>query len=368
MKVRFLIYFLLISIFCSAQSYNSYFHQFEGKFNYGISLPHHPYMNYVINQKIMLGELTYSIKTDGSNMWHRIWRCPEYGGGFLYGSLGNKKLFGHAISVYGFIGVPIVETNFFILKYRIASGLAYLTERYNSRENNMNIVIGSHFNAHVQLSLLADVKLGNIPLYFTGGIAFNHYSSGAIKMPNLGINQISVVVGLKYLYSPYSYNTIKGRIPYIYNKEWEISAFYAAGIKQTAAYSKYYFINALNADFGLRLTHKRTLGFGTRIIFDPSLRFLLENKEKYENASQMLRVGLHVFQEVYFLKDFSCLMQIGAYAYNRYSTGIGSWIYANIGLRYTFNNNMFVNIILKTQSFAADCIEFGVGYRFMRYE
>jgi hypothetical protein len=316
----------------------------------------------------MIGELTYSIKTDGSDSWARIWRCPEFGGGLVFGSLGNKKLLGNAVSLYAFMGIPVVETDYLILKYRMACGVAYLTERYNNRENNMNIVVGSHLNAHIQLSILADWKLGKYPLYFVMGVAFNHYSSGAVKMPNLGINQFTVLTGLKYLYAKYPYKMIRGRVPYMYNKQWELSVFYAAGIKQTAPYSKYYFINSLDGDFGLRINHKRTLGMGTRIVFDPSLRFLLENKECYENASQLFRCGLHFFQELYFLEDLSCLMQMGAYVYNRYSRGIGSWIYANIGLRYTFNNEMFVNIILKTQSFAADCIEVGVGYRFMRFK
>jgi len=364
----FLIFSLFFTKITFGQSYNSYFQQFEMRYNYGVSIPHHSYMNFIIKKHIMFGEFNYSIKTDGSRTFQKIWRCPEYGAGILFGNLGNNEILGYATSMYGFIGIPIIETEHLIFKYRLCTGLAYISEKYNNRSNNLNIIIGSHLNIHVQISLLADIKPFNFPLYLVTGIVFNHYSVGAIKLPNLGINAVSLTAGLKYLYSQYPYSLMNGRAPNMYNKELEISAFYSAAIKQNTSYSKYYFVNTINGDFGLRVSLKRTLGIGTRLVFDPSLKMWLEEEEKYQNTSQLFRLGIHAFQEVYFLDDFSCLAQIGAYVYNRYSTGIGSWIYANIGLRYTFPNNMFVNILLKTQSLKADCVEFSVGYRFMRYK
>ncbi|MDR2834705.1 MAG: acyloxyacyl hydrolase [Bacteroidales bacterium] len=368
MKIRFILilFFLFLSSKIFGQSYNSYFHQFEFKYHWGVSLPHHTYLNYIIKDRIMIGEINYSIKTDGSKVWHQEWRCPELGGGFQFAQLGNRKILGFANSVFVFYGVPIVETEHFILKYRIGAGLAYITKTFNNDYNNLNIAIGSHLNAHIQISVITDIKPFNIPLYFSPGFTFNHYSAGAMAFPNLGINQLTLNMGVKYLYCQYPYSLLKGRRRNYNNLNWEFSFSYLAAVKKNDIFSPRYFINNLSADFALRVSFKRAFGLGTSVIFDPSLKEMLEGQNKYSGTGDLFRLGFHGFQELYWTDNLSCIIQFGGYAYNKYYTNLFTWFYLKIGVKYTFKHGVFANIFLKTRNLAADCIEFGGGYKYVR--
>ena len=345
-----------------SQSYNSYYHQFEMRANYGLTIPHHTCLKYLIEKNIYIGEITYSIKTDGSEPWQHVWRFPELGVGYLMGSLGNINVFGFSQSLYAFYGVPIVETDNFIFKYRFGCGLAYVSEKFDARANYFNVAFVSYLNAHLHFSLLVDYQFPDIPLYLTAGFAYNHFSSGAIETPNLGLNQVTGNFGVKYMYSMYNYSLPKRTVPYQYDKDFEFSAYYAVSVKENSTYeNKKYIINSLICDFASRLNNQRSLGVGLNLIFDPSIKPLLE--EDYTGAHNLLRVGVHAMQEVYLTDDLSVIMHLGTYAFNKYKDGKKILVYSKLGVRYTFAERYFANIVLKTHTTTADYIEFGLGFR-----
>lgn len=363
MKKLFVV-FLGILFFTSvnAQSYNSYFNQFEIRGHYGFTIPHHSYMNYLMKSNVFIGELNYSIKTDGTQPWQHTWRFPELGLGYLMGGLGNINVFGFSQSLFFFYGVPVIETDRLIFKYRMGTGIAFISDKFDYRANYYNIAIGSRFNAHLHFSLLLDYKPFDFPLYLSGGFSFNHFSSGAIETPNLGLNQVTANFGIKYLYSDYNYSLPKRTIPYRYNIDLELSAYYAASFKENSTYeNKKYFINSLVFDAAYRLTTKRSLGIGINIIADPSIKPLL--LDNYKGAQDIFRLGIHAFQEVYLTDEFTMFMHVGTYAYNQYKPNKGLLIYSKLGIRYTFEERYFALVSLKTHISTADYIEFGFGMR-----
>ncbi|MDD4150183.1 MAG: acyloxyacyl hydrolase [Bacteroidales bacterium] len=354
---------LILSSVLKAQSYNSYFNQFELKTHYGITIPHHDHMRYIINSNIAIVELDYSIKTDGSKPWHHTWRFPEIGVGYLMGGLGNINILGFSQSAFIIFGIPIVETDKFLLKYRLGGGVGYISDKFDSRSNYYNIAVGSNFNAHLQLSVLCDYKPFDIPLYFTGGFAFNHFSNGAIETPNLGLNQITANIGVKYLHSIYTYSLPRRQSQYMYNSELELSAYYAAAVKENSTYeNKKYFINSIVFDASLRVSKKRSLGGGINIIYDPSLQTQME--DNYKNISNLFRIGIHAVQELYLTDELTMPIYLGTYVLNSHKpNGKNFIVYSKVGIRYTFKERFFVNINLKTHISVADYIEFGVGMR-----
>ena len=361
-------YFIILVLFCisfslKSQSYNSYFNQFEFKTHFGFTIPHHQKLKYLLNSNIAIGELNYSVKTDGSKPWHHTWRFPELGVGYLMGGLGNINVFGFSQSLYFFYGIPIIENDNLLFKYRMGTGVAYLSDKFDIRSNHYNIAIGSHFNAHLQMSILVDYKPFEIPLYISGGLTFNHFSNGAIETPNLGLNQITCNVGVKYLYSEYIYSLPKRTKPYMYNSEIELSAYYAAALKENSTYeNKKYFINTIIFDAALRISKKRSLGIGVNIISDPSIQTL--QGDDYKNISDIFRFGVHAVQELYLTDGLSMYFHLGTYLYNPYKPSDKAiLIYSKIGVRYTFYDKYFTNVALKTHTSVADYIEVGVGMR-----
>jgi len=67
-------------------------------------------------------------------------------------------------------------------QFKMGTGLALLTKKYNFYSNRENVSIGSHLN--------------NVTYFFSGykfsritiGVGVLHYSAGALSMPNLGLN------------------------------------------------------------------------------------------------------------------------------------------------------------------------------------
>jgi len=68
-------------------------------------------------------------------------------------------------------------------------------------------------------------------------------------------------------------------------------------------------------------------------------------------------------QEVYLTDDLSVIMHLGTYAFNKYKDGKKILVYSKLGVRYTFAERYFANIVLKTHTTTADYIEFGLGFR-----
>lgn len=364
---KLLLIILLFSLLAPlyGQSFKSYYNQFEFKTHYGMTVPHHSKIKYLLKSNILIAELNYSIKTDGSKPWHHLWRFPELGIGFLMGGTGNINVLGFSRSLYGFLGVPIIEKDRLLFKYRMGVGIGLLSDNFDNQSNYYNIVIGSKINAHLHLSFLLDYKLSSdYPLYISAGLAYNHFSNGGFKMPNLGLNQISGNIGIKYLFSEYSYSLPKRTLPYMYNSKYELSAYYASSLKDNSTYeTKRYFIHSAEIDFAIRTNYKRSYGGGINIIYDPSLRSLLG--DKYKGQYNLLRIGVHGLHEVYISEQFSIVITAGFYLLNSYKYNKSFLIYTKAGLRYTFSNNSFINIVLKTHAAAADYIEFGLGYRFL---
>jgi hypothetical protein len=212
-------------------------------------------------------------------------------------------------------------------------------------------------------------KISNeFPLYLTSGLSYNHFSNGAIETPNLGLNQFSFNIGLKYLYSKFPYNLPKRTVPYVYNKIPEFSVYLASGIKENSTYeNKKFTFFSLVADYGYRVSTIRTLGLGINIISDFSLKSQIAEQNLVPNKIDILRIGIHGFQELYFTPDLSMLLQVGTYAFNKFKPSDKTFlVYSKLGLRYTFLERYFVNIVLKTHTTTADYIEFGVVLKLSR--
>jgi hypothetical protein len=75
--------------------------------------------------------------------------------------------------------------------------LAYATKKFIKNENEVNNAIGSNINAYIQLRFGLEWKIAK-PLRLVTAFTYNHYSDGAVKLPNLGINTMTGTVGLIY--------------------------------------------------------------------------------------------------------------------------------------------------------------------------
>ena len=93
---------------------------------------------------------------------------------------------------YGFYTVTV-----YLIDSNVAARQAIKTKKFIKNENEVNNAIGSNINAYIQLRFGLEWKIAK-PLRLVTAFTYNHFSDGAVKLPNLGINTMTGTVGLIY--------------------------------------------------------------------------------------------------------------------------------------------------------------------------
>lgn len=108
-------------------------------------------------------------------------------------SLGaTSHLIGGVYTLMGRLEIPVVKVGGTQLVFAPALGFAYSTGTYFS---NGNPLIGSHINLATQAGLFIVTPLSKT-VALKGGIDIFHYSNGAVRVPNEGVNTIEISAGI----------------------------------------------------------------------------------------------------------------------------------------------------------------------------
>ncbi|OFX59104.1 MAG: hypothetical protein A2046_15055 [Bacteroidetes bacterium GWA2_30_7] len=331
----------------------------EPSFNYGFIMPHRPSMRYNIISHIPAFEIRLSKQQQGEKFWHQYYRFPQTGLGVYYASLENPKVLGHVYALYAFINIPIMRRNNYTFNYEISSGAAYLDKPYDNSKNYYNVSIGSGLNFSFNFSFDYKLKLFK-RLDLVNRINIKHFSNGAFKVPNQGINVISYNLGLNY-----KLNSNKPSFKRVelqkFAKKNEFYAVISGGSKEIPPPEiRNYPTASLSVNLLRQISRQRKIGFGTDIFYDESLRTTFINKKMDYKNIEMFRGGIFLSHELVFSK-VGIIVQSGVYYFSKLeSDGL---FYHRIGIRYFMNNNFILNFALKSHFARADFIEFGVGYK-----
>lgn len=141
-------------------------------------------------------EVGYFKKTLGEKTWHRGMNFPEVGANLTYYSFADSKVFGDAFSILLAAKFYLVRSKVANLYFKLGSGYAYLSRRYNETENPNNTLISSPINMAALLRLGLEWKVTKRVLLNTA-LSFQHYSNSGSVMPNIGLNMPNFTVGVK---------------------------------------------------------------------------------------------------------------------------------------------------------------------------
>jgi hypothetical protein len=171
---------------------------------------HTPKFEPTIDHASVAFEFAISKQLNGQKPWEYSHHYPFLGFAFAYNNLGNDSILGRAYSLLPFIEIPIAGgknlisgSTGFSASFRVGSGLAWLTKHYDVVENPTNNVIASSVNDITQFTFTGQYKASD-EFTFTIGGSFTHYSTGAVRVPNLGINIPSARFGIRYQPKPYA--------------------------------------------------------------------------------------------------------------------------------------------------------------------
>lgn len=334
--------------------------------------------------------LQYGIETDGSKLWQQIYGYPTWGFGFYSVNFFSPNELGTPSAIYTFIEAPLFRRfKRWSINYEVGFGLTYNWKKFDIETNAFQYAIGSSNTVFIDAGLNIDILLGK-RFNLTGGFTFTHFSNGATRVPNLGINLVAPRVGLKYMFKDRP-DYIKIDVP-VYKDTWEWIVLMAASSKQmafkvtsnsdTSYVAETYGIFTLSSGINRQISHKIKFGVGVDIGYDGAYNSYIsyaDNKStgRLDAGSNKLAFGAYGSFELV-VNRLSVVVQPGWYLYRdewqipdatppegiSYPRRKPGSSYQRIGLKYHVFENVFAGINVRAYDFSiADYIEWNIGYR-----
>ncbi len=323
--------------------------------------PHHPDMRPHTGAYGHGLEMVVGVQSRGENRWERLYNLPSYGVGFFYGELGNPGVFGQARS--GFLFLEMVTAEGFPGERRIkySLGLAHLSEYYNPPHNTGNEFIGTPWNVHFNLNYSLSVALGE-HIRLRPGLSFSHFSNGAYKKPNRGLNILDVNLGVNYHPGTSQWeDPLPGHPdePAPPRQQW--LWIYSHGLMQRAPGDPRYHARTITLNYTRSSGLKNRWGGGVDIFWDDHAREETASQTHHMHFYDYMRTGLFVSHDILFGR-LSVLINLGTYVYAGHEPD--QPLYQRIGLRVALGRHIVANLSLKARFLRADYAELGLGLAF----
>ena len=317
-----------------------------------------------------------SFQTTGKNCWEQLYNFPQYGVGLYVADFYNPEEIGVPIAVYGFFNAPFKRWDKLTFNYEIGFGATFNWRAYNPVTNQYNVAIGAGTSFLIDAGLNLEYSLTK-KLELAAGFSLTHFSNGALRKPNFGINTFAPKVSLKYNFFD---KPVFARQPiqkYIPENEWLISAY--GGIKNVIfdsvslpvleKYEGLYFpVFGISSTFNRQLSHKSKIGFGATLSYNGAVNAQAAVEDNELEAldgkfSDKILLSIYPSYELVINKA-SLIIQPAFYIYRKKLTNQSPVFHQRIGLKYHITDHVFIGITLVDYKFhVSDFIEWNIGYR-----
>ncbi|UCE70017.1 MAG: acyloxyacyl hydrolase [Flavobacteriaceae bacterium] len=321
-------------------------------------------------------EVRYAWQSRDDEIWGK-YGYPSYGVGLYSGFLGDPEIFGNPNAVFGFINFPIsnpARRNQFNIEPSL--GLTYNLEPFDPENNPLNDAIGARMAVYFNLNFGWAYRW-TPQMDITYGIDFSHFSNGRSFTPNWGLNMLGINVGLRYHYNADQDRNYIGMYPegmlqsrYMRSektpnekveKNQSVNVYFALGTVQTeegAGTDTRYGTFSLVLDYQHKFNNMHSVSAGLDYFVDNSV------KETYPqgNGKNSL-VGIHAGYDFMFWR-LTTLVHGGTYITDKLGK---EDLFLRPAIRYNINKWAYAQVGLKTIGFAADWVEFGIGFRPFRW-
>ena len=340
----------------------------------------HMYGGETLTSKLESGygalEVRYAWQSRDEDVWGK-YGYPSYGVGLYAGFLGDPEIFGNPNAVFGFVNFPIsnpTRRNQFNIEPSL--GLTYNLEPFDPENNPLNDAIGARMAVYFDLNFGWAYRW-TPDMDITYGIDFSHFSNGRSFTPNWGLNMLGINVGLRYHYNADQHKNYKGMYPedrlqsrYMRSektpnvkveKNQSVNVYFALGTVQTeegAGTDTRYGTFSLVLDYQHKFNNMHSVSAGLDYFVDNSV------KETYpEGDGKNSLVGIHAGYDFMFWR-LTTLLHGGTYITDKLGK---EDLFLRPAIRYNINKWAYAQVGLKTIGFAADWVEFGIGFRPFRW-
>lgn len=300
------------------------------------------------------------------DVYYRLYNNPTYGIG-LYSSTFHTDVVGRPYALYGFVQTPFgnVNNEKWEFDYRIGLGLSGNFNPFNEDNNPLNLALGTKNNVFIDFGIRSQYKINK---HFKAGIglSYHHFSNGALRLPNMGINIIPVAVSLTYQPDGKKIKRDTSKIEPV-SKKILYHANIGFGLKQIRDNSsKRYFKSTVSFYASRHVTYKWRFGAGLDLFYSASGH----NEEIAEDKSGKLSAEFSGGPSIYVVhvlnKDLVLNGNVGYYIHNQRFNGEINRIFLRAGFRYYVYKNLNAGVSIKAHKGNADFIEWTLGYTFNR--
>jgi len=333
--------------------------------HFGFLIAHRNMMDHLVKRHLPAVELDLCWGTNGEREWSRAYGNPDWGISIWHVWLGNPEQLGMGTAVNPYINFPLKRST----SLRVGWGVGWITKPFDAIDNHKNIAVGSHLNGTFNLRLLNEFSISR-RLFGQVSIGISHFSNGAFRIPNLGLNIPTLGLGIFYDKSKRpncAMSICPGPLPsdttapYIF-KRWTVYAIGTLGANEEDQPD-----GPLRPAYGLLISamkqteRKHRWGAGVDVMYSEANRIRLKRHGENVSEAENVQLGMKVCYELV-VGRLSLPVEAGGYVLSRYG-GNGS-IYNRWGLRYLHSDRLMMQLSLKSHLVVADYWELGAGYRF----
>jgi hypothetical protein len=349
----------LILLLFLLQAVATYAQKAELSFHYGFIFPHRKGVNHLIKRHVPAMEFNWFLqKYDENKQWYYQYNYPEKGVGLMWFDFGNPEQLGQGWGIYPFWNFYFSPHSATLLSFKVASGVGWITKPFREESNYKNVLIGSHLNAFIHFALNYRLKISN-QIFFNSGISFSHFSNGAYRMPNLGMNVPAVKAGLLINFEgDYEYPVVEEAV---FEKNKYFNLMINGGVKEIYPLSRRKFpVMSLNVNYNWNYSPKSIFSAGIDLYHNTSYKTIFENDSTIELKNY---IGIEPSVVFGFGKIFGKTQfqfQTGFYLYTYLPRFMN--MYQRLSLRRQIISGLFFDLSLKSHLFVADYIGFGIAY------
>lgn len=357
MRIVILYFLLLNCLYSEAQTSGRNEIWAEGKFKAGFLAAHRGMIGHLPTEHAFAGELTYLIQSKGQKEWHYYFGKPTYGVTGFFGSVGNRELLGHYFGAYSFVRFPLIHQKKYTFSFKVGGGMGYGTKVYNHEDNVLSAAVSTHLNIMVVAGVESRFVFGNNSAIL--GLDMTHFSNGATKVPNLGLNlpYVSIGYGRKIQESNYCDSCAVAGLGR--------KTLFFGGMGIVSASANFPTGSKTYPVFGLSLLARKIIGRkgGLEVSFDVMSKQanVAINVDVPKTQLDLIQLGTFA-GFILPLDHLHFVLGMGMYVRDKFSPV--DRFYHRVGARYVFNNGINLGITLKSHWARADYFEYGIGYTF----
>lgn len=278
--------------------------------HYGFIAAHTPSMEHLIQGHSRGISASILWSSTRYKPWEGQYNFPDFGIDVFVNNTGNPEQLGTQITSTFFLDLPLNKTKFtkglkrtedvYVEPWHwlgLGIGIGHSSKTWDLETNRQANVLGSKLNAAIVLQYKIDI-LERSNYAIQAGLRITHYSNGALQLPNLGTNNLSVFTAFRWKNRRYreipkenvevQERGVIGWITFI--RSWHQSLGLFVGLKEIPPpYGKKFTTLSLSYLLDRRQSTKSSFGIGLDVFRNSSIGVLLERRDNNERQVDILQ-------------------------------------------------------------------------------